>query len=271
MLTELQVVVLSFLFGACIGSFLHVVAWRLPREQAITGRSQCPHCKHTLSWYELVPLFSFILQRRRCRNCQTVIPWRYPGMEVATAVLFALTAWVIAPSNGFEYALLMRALFVVSVCIVIFLIDLEHYLILDKIVFPTAIVIVLSNVALDWLSGGLSTSGYVVTGVMGGLAAALPFWVLWRVSRGKWMGFGDVKFAGLMGLILGLSQVFVALFLSFMLGAIIGGGLVLAGYRQLGSKIPFGTFLTLGTLLALWWGNELLGWYLALVFGQYSN
>lgn len=251
--------VLIFVFGACIGSFLNVVIWRLPRDQKLDGRSQCPNCHHVLAWYDLVPLLSYVWLRGRCRYCQTQFSPRYFVIELVVASLFLLAWLVIQPNTPLTYFVLLRDWFVITICVAVFVIDLEHYLILDKIILPSAIAVLASNAFLIHLShGDLSDLG---TSLLAAFLAAGFFGAMWLVSKGRWMGLGDVKFAGLMGLILGFPNIVVALFFAFILGSLVGIGLLITGKKQLSSKLPFGTFLSLATVIVLFWGTSIWQWY----------
>ncbi len=263
MLTELQITLFCLIFGACIGSFLNVLIWRLPRDAKADGRSICPHCKQVLGPTELIPLVSFFMQRGRCRRCGASISWRYPLIEGITAVLFAYAAWHLTSVDLLGYITLLRTFFIIAVCVTVFVIDLEHYLILDKIVFPAAGVILASNILVDVMqhASPLHWPSMTLAGLVAAVLAALPFWALWYFSKGKWMGFGDVKLVGLMGLMLGGLGIIVGLFAAFMIGAVVSVGLVLFGKKELSSKVPFGTFLTIGTIIALFWALPLADWY----------
>jgi leader peptidase (prepilin peptidase) / N-methyltransferase len=251
-------ILLAFLFGTMIGSFLNVLIWRLPREETMEGRSQCPHCRHHLVWHDLVPVFSILFQRGKCKYCHKPISLRYPLIEVLTGIIFAVALWLFPVSDLATGIMLAKIFCVVAICIVVFVVDLEHYLILNKVVYPG---IVLMAVFALLLHG-------ILPALFGAAIAFIPFWLLWFASRGKWMGFGDVKFAAFMGLALGVKGVIVALFLSFVIGAIVGVGLILISKKQLGSRIPFGTFLSAATIVAILWGNELANLYWQLILGS---
>ncbi len=248
----------AFVFGTCIGSFLNVLIWRLPREKSIQGRSECPHCKHQLFWYDLIPVFSFLFSGARCRYCQKPVSSRYPIIEIITGLLFALaTYYFYTPYSLLSTVELLSIFVVLAVCVVVFVIDLEHYLILDRVVYPAAIIIL----GFDIILSLIAHNPYIILNHLLAALAAIPFWLMWYVSKGKWMGFGDVKFVALMGLMLGFPGVLVALFASFILGAAIGVGLIAGGKKEMGSKVPFGTFLSIATLLAMFFWPQLWSWY----------
>lgn len=248
-------ILLAFIFGTAIGSFLNVLIWRLPREESIQGRSHCPHCQHQLKWVDLIPVLSILLQRGRCRYCRKPVSLRYPLIEIVTGLLFALAMWCSPIIDLPSGLLFLKIAVVIAICVVVFVIDLEHYLILDRVVFPAIILMLVFALILP---------ATLTTSLLGAATAFIPFWLLWAGSKGKWMGYGDVKFAAFMGLALGLRGVLVALFLSFVLGAVIGLLLIAAGKKQLGSKVPFGTFLSVATIISILFGTQLWNLYWSL-------
>lgn len=252
-------IAIASVFGILFGSFLNVLIWRLPRDEKPNGRSHCPNCGHVLVWYDLIPVLSFVLMRARCRYCRGNISMRYPLIEIITAALFGVAAASLPLTEDPRSWLLMaHAAFVIAICIIVFVIDLDHYLILDKIVYPAIGIAFIFLVAFDFTS---PTYSYTWFGLLAALGASIPFLVLWYFSKGKWMGLGDVKFLVFMGLALGVQKILVALFISFGLGAIVGVGLILVGKKQFSSKLPFGTFLSVATVIALLYGHELWSMY----------
>src|SRR3989344_1404069 len=238
-----------FFLGLVVGSFLNCVICRLERgESFLKGRSYCPRCKHQLSWPDLIPVFSFIILRGRCRYCSQKISWQYPLVEIAAGLLFILEFWKFGFVLDFGFWILISCFLVV-----IFVYDLKHYLIPDKVVFPAI------AIALLW---ALLAPGKQQPGVIYSAAAAAGFFAsVVLISRGKWMGVGDIKLAFLMGLIFGFPDIVAALFLAFFFGAIMGMGLIMLGKKKLKSEVPFGPFLVAGTLLSLFWGETALDWY----------
>ena len=260
-------IVILFIFGLLIGSFLNVLIWRLPQGDVPTGRSRCVTCGHILSSRELIPVFSYIFQGGRCLHCKVKFSSRYVIIELITGALFVVCSLFFWPSDLLSTLIFIKALFVVCVLVIIFVIDLEHYLILDVVLWPSAIIIFMLNVTLDLASAHvfLSFSSLWLSGLLAGLCAFLLFYAVWAVSKGRWIGFGDVKLVFVMGLILGPSGLGMALLLAFWLGALVSVPLVLLGKKQFSSKIPFGTFLSAATLIVLFWGERLVRWYLVLI------
>ncbi|MCK4453839.1 prepilin peptidase [Candidatus Parcubacteria bacterium] len=257
-----------FVFGLVAGSFLNCVTYRLERKQsALKGRSYCPYCKHQLSWYDLIPVLSFIILKGKCRYCQKPISIQYPLVEIATASLFLLI-FNFPPhqifDGGFNFQNFVSFCFVLCVSsflIVIFVYDLKHYIIPDKVIFPTIGVVFLYQLFEVLKIENFQSLLYFLA--IAFLASAF-FLAIVLATKGRGMGLGDVKLAFLMGLLLGWPNIFVAFFLAFLIGAIIGIGLILARKKTLKSEVPFGPFLVVGTFIALFWGQELINFYLNL-------
>ena len=256
---------MALVFGACVGSFLNVVILRLPKQQALTGRSHCPSCGHQLLWWELFPLVSFLALGGKCSSCKAKISYRYFIIELLTAVLFAACFLYLQTSQTAGYLMLAKYWFLVAVMIVVFAVDLEHYLILDRVIFPSIVIAGVLNLALDFSSHSrvFSVSSGFLGGLLAAVLAALPFFLIWYFSGGKFMGFGDVKLAMLLGMLLGLSGVFVCLFVAVMLGGVVGCFLLFFAGKTLKSRLPFGTFLSFSAVFCLFFGDKLLHWYLS--------
>lgn len=272
---DIVLIIVFVLLGAAVGSFLNVCIDRLPeRKSLVRPPSHCDSCQRQLGVKDLVPVFSFILLHRRCRSCRALIPWRVFWVEIGTAVLFSFVYWfyMIYPASP-ETVQLAVTIFYSCVFIVIFGIDLEHQLILNRIVYPTALIALILDIALrqPWLmesAPGVFQSmpdiaGRTVVGITGGATGFILLLIPALVFRGG-MGWGDVKMAGLIGLVVGFPLVFVSI-----LGAIIGGGLLAAvllllGIKKRGEAIPFGPFLSLAVIATLLFGNDILTWYLGL-------
>lgn len=243
--------------GSIVGSFLNVVAHRIPRGQSIVlPASRCPYCRGRIAARDNVPIFSWLLLRRRCRRCRAPISARYPAVEAATAILFAVCAIRFQP---LPHAL-VAAIFC-SVLLVLAVIDLEHFLLPDSIALPG---IVLGLALQRWIPA--VTLLDAVLGVLVGaglLILTMNFWFWLRGHEG--MGLGDVNMLALVGAFLGWQGVVVTLFVAAVTGAVIGLALMATGRVQLQSKLPFGAFLALGGLAALFGGPQILGRYLALL------
>ncbi len=261
------VALFAFIFGSAIGSFLNVIILRLPRGEAVTGRSHCPHCGKDLRPSDLVPLASYLVLRGRCRFCGASISSRYFIIETLTGLLFMVVTLWFFPGNPAEAVVLGKALLFAAVLVVVFIVDFEHYIILDSVLLTGGVGVLIANVALLVLSRGpvLSWENPIFAAIAGGLVCALPFFLIWKVSRGRWMGFGDVKLAMFLGWALGWQVGLTALLLAVFLGGIAGLILLAFTAKTLKSRVPFGTFLSIGALGALFFGQQLLTWYLSLI------
>lgn len=249
-----------FGFGAVIGSFLNAVLWRLrTRESFIFGRSYCPQCRHELAAPDLVPIISYLLLGARCRYCRKPIHPSYILIEASTGTLFLLTAInLIGITGSLDGRLLSRLLldwYLIAVFVLIFVYDLRYMLILPSVALPAAAVAMVGNVVLGFSPGSL---------VLGVAITAGFFYLQLVLSRGRWIGGGDVYLGVLMGAALGWSSSLLALFLAYVSGALIGLILIASKRLNLKSQVPFGTFLSAGAVISLLYGDRILSWYLGL-------
>jgi leader peptidase (prepilin peptidase)/N-methyltransferase len=238
----------SLVPGLALGSFLNVVAARVPlRRSVVNPGSSCMSCERPIAWYDNVPLASWALLRGKCRHCGARIPFRYPAVELATALLIAGSVLAFGPTLDALVAAVFCALLVAVSAT-----DLEHRIIPNRIVVPGAAAVLVAQTALhpspEWALGALGGAGFL-------FIAALVY--------PKGMGMGDVKLALLMGAMLGRT-VGVALMLG-MVFAMVPGLVLLARHGSAARKmgIPFGPFLALGSVVALFWGERLLDVYLS--------
>jgi len=247
----------SALFGLIVGSFLNVVAYRVPLKRSVVyPGSACPHCDHPLNWRDNIPVLSWLVLGGRCRYCSARISIRYPLVELATAGLFAWTTIVI----GAQWTL-PAFLWFVGVTIALTLTDLDHKLIPNRILFPSAAVAVVLLGLGTLLDRELGAYGRAI------LAGAAYFAVLLLialVARGGF-GFGDVKLAGFLGLYagyLGWGELLVALFMPFAVGGVISIVLLITRIKGRKDAIPFGPYMVLGAYLAVFLGDQIIDWYL---------
>ena len=247
-----------FILGLVVGSFLNCLIYRIKKdENFIFPHSYCSNCKHKLFWQDLIPIFNFIILKGKCRYCQKPISWQYPLVELATGILFIIvTHYSLLVTGYFFYSLLVTGYQLLVTCflIIIFVYDLKHYIIPNQIIYPAIGVAFIYNLIFNY---PLFTQYLLVAILVAGF-----FFLIVFISRGKWLGLGDVKLAFFMGLFLGFPNILVALFFAFLIGAIIGIGLISFTKKTLKSEIPFGPFLVTGTLLALFFGEKLINWYL---------
>ncbi|HMR55390.1 MAG TPA: prepilin peptidase [Candidatus Doudnabacteria bacterium] len=264
--------ILVFVFGTAIGSFLNVAAWRLPRGEQITyGHSHCPHCGHELLSKDLIPLLSYTLAKGKCKYCKKPISAQYFIVEFITGTLFLISYLLNTPQDLLQWILLLQGWFVISVLVVVFVIDLKHYLILDKIIFPMTILLLFSQATIGWYIYNVVFSDLLISSLLGAVAGFSPFYLLWKLSGGKWMGLGDAKFGLFLGAALGWPAIYLAYMLSFFIGTIIAIPLLLTGKKELTGKLPFGTFLAIATLIVFWAGDWFMRQYWEwLGFGIYS-
>jgi leader peptidase (prepilin peptidase)/N-methyltransferase len=238
---------IAFFPALAIGSFLNVVAARVPLKRSVVSpASACMQCGTEIAWYDNIPVVSWLLLRGRCRTCGTGISWRYPAVELATALLVAACWWKFGVS--WDAAI---ASFYCAVLVVLSAIDIDRRIVPNKIVLPAAVIVLVAQTvvhpSLEWLLAGLGASLFL-------FLAALAY------PRG--MGMGDVKLALLLGFMVGRT-VPIALFLG-MLSALVPSAVLFARHGSKARKmaIPFAPFLALGGVLALFWGPAILDWYL---------
>lgn len=252
-----------FLLGTIIGSFLNVVIYRFNTGKSIAkGRSICMSCNKNLRWYELIPIFSFLIQFGKCRRCTSPISRQYPLVEFITGLVFVLLVNHFMPLLSLSYPYFIHSLilfsFLFSLLIIISFYDIRHKIIPDKLVYLFIAVSFLS-IFVVYSNGGLSFSLPPLLTILSGLIFAAPFAFLWLISKGKWMGLGDAKLILGIGWMLGPTLTPSALILAFWIGAIVSLIVIFLSDRLLNTKkikigmkteIPFAPFLIIGTLIA---------------------
>jgi leader peptidase (prepilin peptidase) / N-methyltransferase len=253
-------VALAALLGLLVGSFLNVVVWRVPRgESVVSPPSACPGCGHAIRPRDNVPVLSWLLLHGRCRDCGARISARYPLVELATALLFAGTAWRLGAAWE-----LPAYLYLAAIAVALTLIDVDVRRLPNAIVLPSyavaAVLLLLPAVAEgEWHA--------YVRALLGGAALFAVYFAL-ALAYPAGMGFGDVKLAGVLGIYLGWlgwGELAVGAFLGFLLGGVWGVALLMAGRAGRKSAIPFGPFMLAGVLLAVFVGEALAAAYLDLV------
>jgi leader peptidase (prepilin peptidase)/N-methyltransferase len=269
---EILLIVLFALLGLAVGSFLNVCIDRLPRNESIVKNppSHCEACQHSLAIKDNIPVFSYLRLRGRCRYCQAAIPRKLFWVELATGLIFAFLYWwcvIFKPDLGIAAFGILA--FYACLFIIIFVIDLEHGLILNKVVYPSMVVVLLlALLPQSWLTQETWLTQVIKPGIAsaalgGGIGFAL-FLLIAIVSHGG-MGWGDVKLAALIGLATGFPLVFFAIIMGAILGGIVAVALVIAKKRKRQETIPFGPFLALAAMVTLLWGSNILNWYLSLM------
>ena len=228
-----------FVLGAVLGSFFNVLIYRIPRGESIVApRSHCPECGTTLGPLELIPVVSWLVLRGRCRHCGAGISWRYPAVELLTAVLFGLVGWRFGWTPEAAGGLTL-----VGLLLPLAFIDLEHGYLPDVIVAP-GIILGLLGGAFGLMGVGLP--GSALGAVFGGGVLLVVVWA----SRGG-MGLGDVKLLAMIGAFLGWQGAFYTLLFGSVLGSVAGVSLIVAGRKKRRDSIPFGPFLAAGAVLEL--------------------
>ncbi|MFC1909626.1 prepilin peptidase [Chloroflexota bacterium] len=263
---EITLTIIFALLGIAVGSFLNVCIDRLPGKKSLVyPPSHCDTCQHPLSPIDLIPIISYLWLRGRCRFCHSGIPLRPLLVELIGGTLFAFAYWHFGLSAELAVTLLFSSIF-----IVLGFIDWEHQLILNRITYPAAVAaLIISifqhppgiiNIALPWsaIAGGVNG---IINSIIGG-AIGFAFFLIVILINPRGMGWGDVKLAGLIGLVMGFRLVFVALFIGIISGGVYA--IILLSMKKKGRKdvVPYGSFLVLGPIIAMLWGNDILAWYL---------
>lgn len=245
-------IILIFLIGLCVGSFINVLVLRTRQDQKfLGGRSKCQKCKQAIKWHDLIPVLSFFVLRKCCRGCKEKISWQYPLVELTTGVCFSLVYLVNIDALAGVIPMLIYTFFL----IVIFDYDLKYQQILDRFSVPAMIIALVLNLLL-----GVSIWSMLIGAVLiGGF-----FLVQWLLSKGTWIGDGDIRLGVLMGLILGWQYGLVALFLAYVIGALIGVIMLVTKKAGMKTRIPFGTFLAAATFVSMLWAGQILDWYFGL-------
>ena len=271
--------VIACVFGAIIGSFLNVVIHRVPLEESIVfPNSRCPSCGAVIAFYDNIPILSYAFLRAKCRNCKEHISFRYPAVELLTAMLFLVVAW----HDGLSAALPFDLVFASALLALVF-IDAEHMILPNVITYPGIVFAVIARIAIPLLTGTPHFDD--VPSLSGGALAGMPLWVVsltgaligaligggslwlmgwtWEKLRGiEAMGLGDVKMMFMVGAYLGWRLTILTIFVGVLGGSIIGI-LLMARQRQRNMQmlLPFGVFLGLGAIAALLFGAPLVEWY----------
>lgn len=276
---ELMIITLLALIGLVFGSFVNAFVWRLHEQELLfekkkkptakqlaklsilKGRSMCPDCKHELAAKDLVPLFSWLYLRGKCRYCAKPILWQYPAVELATAALFAVSYgfWPYALHSALTVAIFAVWLVFVVMFMALAVYDLRWFLLPDRVVFPL-IGLAVVEVVLIALEGHSLHSA--LNAFLGALVISGTFWVLFQVSAGSWIGGGDVKLAVVLGLLAGTPlKALLVLFFSSVIGTICSMPLLLRGKKAMKLRVPFGPFLLAATVVVVLFGSSLIDWY----------
>ena len=244
-----------FILGLFLGSFFNVLSDRLPQEQSILGRSHCDFCKKNLTVLDLIPVYSFLSLKGRCRYCHKKLSYFYPLVEILTGCLFVI-AWITTPIviptavNLLAARIITIGLF--SVLLTIFMADVKYHLIPDSLQFVFLVLALCYHLvqAASWLMLG----SFIVSGIL----VMLPILILYLITRGRGMGFGDVKLAFVIGFLLGTIPGWIALYIGFIAGSVVGVALLITKKKKLQSQIAFCPFLIIGIVLSVFYQTEII-------------
>ena len=268
------IIVLAF-FGLACGSFVNALVWRIHEQgpksskelSVMHGRSMCPHCRHELAAKDLIPLASWLILGGRCRYCKKPISAQYPIVELATALVF-VTTYIFWPSdlaqNG-EKLLLLTTLLSSTGLMALLVYDLKWMLLPNRIIYPTLLVALVGRLAyIGFYSNNMALDFVLLIGTL--LVTSGLFWLIFEVSKGQWIGFGDVRLGLILGCLLakpslGMLMIFIASVLGIA-GFVAGS---FGKHRSLSQKIPFGPFLIASSWLTVLFGQKLIDWYLSLL------
>jgi prepilin signal peptidase PulO-like enzyme (type II secretory pathway) len=284
-----------FVLGLAFGSFLNVITLRFSPErgfynkQHVSGRSMCPHCHKVLSWYELIPLASYLIQKGKCRTCQARLTVQYPLVEFASALIFLFVPTTLGGLFMLmvpNYLLLLVVASIIWITALLFLlaafiIDLRHYIIPNSVNLTVFIVAVIW-IVIGWQSGAFSSifgasflkqfavvfpslASPILNHLLGAVAGSLFFLAIYLLSRGRAMGMGDIKLIAALGLLFGWPDIIVIMLLSFIIGAIVASALLIMKKKTMTDKIPFGPFIVAATFITFFFGAGLMSLYFAII------
>jgi len=250
--------VLSGIFGLCVGSFLNVVIYRLPNKMSLAKpNSHCPTCKYELRWYDNIPVLSYVMLGGKCRSCKTHISFRYTAVELANTVL-----WLLCTFLFWEKSIPLACIYMIvcSVFLCVFFIDLEHQIIFDRF----QIILLVLGVASIFFDKDYGWLSHVIGGASGFALFYLISWGFEKLCGKEGLGGGDVKLAGVVGLLFGWERFLLGLLLATIPAAVIM--LILSkGKRGESRQFPFAPFLVVGFGASMLFGTQIIGWYLSLL------
>ncbi len=247
----------AFVLGTVIGSFLNVCIYRIPAGKSIVSPpSACPHCGHHIRWFQNIPILSYLFLGGKCAACRARISLRYPAIEALTGLLFALVLYYFS----FSAATIVYWVFIASLVTITF-IDLDHQIIPDVISLPGILVGFICSFFVPWLSWSDSLLGILVGG---GILLAIA-WFYELLTKRAGMGGGDIKLLGMLGAFLGWKAVLPIVFVASLAGSLVGVPLMLLQKKDAKLAIPFGPFLAFAATVYLFWGRDLVYWYLSLL------
>ncbi len=276
---ETLIYVFVFVIGACIGSFLNVVIYRVPNEKSLLTGSACPLCNKPIRFYHNIPILGWLMLGGKCRDCKAPIAWRYPAVELLTALLFIVVYWQIGLTPYLPVALVFAA-----TMLALIFIDSEHMILPNVITYPLFVLAVIVRIAfplfltlnyfsdlpqwpLNLLRGNPIWLISLAGAASGALAGGGSLWLvgeIWKRLRGvEAMGFGDVKMMFGVGALLGWRLALLAIFFGAFTGAVAGASMIIVRRdKNMQAQIPFGIFLGTGSIIAMLFGEQMIAWYL---------
>lgn len=258
---EIFIYIITFILGIIIGSFLNVCIIRLPASKSIvTDPSSCPSCGTRLKPIDLIPVFSYLFLRGKCRHCKARISAFYPFIEALTGVLFIL----LYMAFGLSYSLIVNMAFV-SILIVISFIDLKHMIIPNGLIVSILAIGVIQLIVSIFTNVFGNPIDYAIGFFAGGIPLLLIAVLCTYMLKKDAMGGGDIKLMAAAGLVLGWKLVITSYLIGIVVGAVIGVILLAVKKKKRGDEIPFGPFLAFGILTSIFFGNTLINWYLGLL------
>ena len=246
-------IILIAIIGLCIGSFLNVCIYRIPREESISfPPSHCTNCNHKLQWYELIPVFSYIFLKGKCKNCKEKISLQYPLIELTNAILYVLVFL------KYQYSLdTIKFMVLVSFLIVIGVIDLKTKFVYNSTMISMGIVAVVFLITYY-----AKLKSFPIDNILGGILGLVIIGLIVFITRG--MGEGDIEIAAISGLFLGLKGEVFMLFFAVILGGIVGAIILIVKRKSGKTEMPFGPFLAIAAITAIFYGNFIINQYLTM-------
>lgn len=255
-------IVLTLVLGLCVGSFLNVVIYRLPKKMSLAKpRSHCPKCEYQLKWYDNIPVFSYIFLHGRCRNCKEKISFRYPFVEILNMALWLVALMfdtnIVFSSITPNYLMFAIHIITISLLICVAFCDFDNMEIPDE--FQLALLVL---GVINLLNGNVESKIYGF--LLGGGFFALFALFFYLIKRKEGLGFGDIKLMAVLGLLLGFQNTIISILISSVLGAIILLILTIKNKKENGKEYPFAVFIVPAAIIAMFVGNFIANWYLSL-------
>lgn len=257
----IELIIALGLFGLAMGSFVEALTWRLYKgKDFIFDRSECVNCHHKLGFWDLIPLISWVSLGGRCRYCKKSIGIQAPLLEISMSLLFVVSylVWPVILDDASSIISFVAWLGYLVVLAALFVYDLRHMILPDKLILTLIIIAVADLIFGQSPFLGTDLISHAVLGI---LALAGFYWMLYLVSKGEWVGFGDVKLSIFIGLVLGWQKAILALVLANLVGLIIILPGLIGGSLNRKSRVPFGPFLIIGFILAALFGDFLMSFY----------